>query len=180
MTVKTLKRIETHKAKGCSFCPSCSHLSVSEFLILEDRNNSLCFLSPALKRLGVNEGNGAYHKSAPPCTASSPRELFLFWGIYNNIWKKCFKICKERQKEICGLRLFDLSDLAVMLKEPKTLKQHDQFSSSLDVKLETYNPIQNRAMFRILNARSDSNNSFLLRPLVPSYLLEPLSIDSWK
>lgn len=75
--VKTLKRIETYKTKGCLFCPSCSYPLISEFLILENRNNGLCLPSPALKRLDKNEGNGVYHKNAPPYTTSSPGELFV-------------------------------------------------------------------------------------------------------
>ena len=63
--VKTLKRIEMHKTKGCF---------TVEFLIMENRNNSLCFPSTALKRQDINKGNGAYHGSAPSYTTSFPEK----------------------------------------------------------------------------------------------------------
>lgn len=110
--VNTWERIETHKPKRCPFCPSCSFLMVSESLVLENRNNSLCFPSPALQRLGTKEGNGAYHKSALPCTTPSPRELFVIWGTCNNMWKRSVKICKERQETLdCACLTYQIQEL---------------------------------------------------------------------
>lgn len=62
------------------------------------RNSSLCVPSPALHGPGTDEGHGAYHRAAPPCTTPSPRELCVIWGTCDTMWKRLLQFVRKDRR----------------------------------------------------------------------------------